>query len=152
RKKIDDTRNNDLPFTYDATSLEGQAMRATRLEDIGDREKAGRMWTQLAEQADKEPDKREWYLLACQQRALANTGKQTNNSLNDRIELLQTRMAEAEKTAALVKEGDAHENRYRADVRKKCREIIDLYEEEPNDIITGLVKKARTLSASVSKR
>ncbi len=152
RKKIEENRRHDLPFTFDPTSPNDIAVRALRLEDMGDKEKAGRVWSQLADLSKDEPDKREWYLLACQQRGLMSVGKNPDDAVAYRIAKVQGKLTETTTLADGIREGDPDENKKRADVRVKCREMIDLYEEETNQTIAGLVKKARDLAAKFPKR
>jgi len=153
RKDIDDTRRNDLAFTVDAVSPKGLATRALRLEDIGDRDRAGREWSNLADQMEPETDKREWYLLAAQQRARASLGKSPDDPLTYRANLIDAYLTQAGTIAASIKIGDPDENKKRKDVRVMCREVIDLYEADTaNQRIAELAKRARDLAASVSKK
>ena len=159
RDKIKENRRHDLPFTIDPTSPEGMTVRALRLEDMADKEKAGRVWSQLVDLTKDEPDKREWYLLACQQRGLVSIGKQTDEkaALDLRISKIQGKLTEATTMAEGIREGDPDENKKRAEVRVKCREITDLYEDDarqpkPSQEIVDLVKKAHGLAAKFPKR
>jgi serine/threonine-protein kinase len=157
RRKIEDNRRNDLPFNYDASNPETVAVRAFRLEEMGDREKAGRVWGQLAEKTKEELDRREWHLLATQQKVLTSGGKFVD-PVAHRSERIEAKFTEAERIAAGIRESDPDKNKKQAQVRVLCREVIDLYEDETeqdNDHqkrIVTLVKKARDLAGTVPKR
>ncbi len=150
RREIDDNRRHDLPFALDPAGPRGLAVRAVRLEQMDDREKAGRVWAQLAELTEKDPEKREWYLLAGQQRALP--GKAPEDAVSHRVARIEAKYAEADALAKGIREGEPEENRKRMLVRVLCREITDLYEEEANPVVAAVVKKARALAATVPKR
>lgn len=152
RATIEDNRLHDLPFHLDAESPDGLAIRGLRLEMFGDKEKAGRVWNQLAESTEKEPERHDWYLLATQQRAKSSVGKTPDDATAFRITLLDSHAAEASRIAKSVTAGDPDENKKRATVRVMCRDMIDLYGEETNTAIARLVKQARELSTTVPKR
>jgi len=148
RLEIDETQRNDLVFMVDAESPKGIAIRALRLEHFGDKEKAGREWARLADRTEKDPERREWYLLAQQQRGRSVLGKQSE----DRIALVKSSLARLSQIKDSIKEGDPEENKKRKEVRVNCREITDLYDDETVEAIAALVKQARDLAASVPKR
>ena len=149
RKEIDENRRHDLQFALDPNSPRGLTVRAVRLEQMDDKEKADRVWSQLAELTEKEPDKHEWFLLASQQRAVP--GGKNQDAVSHRVAKIEAKYAEAERTAKSIREGDPEENRKRMTVRVLCREITDLYEEESNPVIATVVKKARALATTVPK-
>jgi hypothetical protein len=148
RRDIEETRRNDLAFTIDMASPKGLAIRCLRFEDFGDKERAAAGWKKLVEMTEKDLDKREWHLVALQQGVKSATGQQ----IADRAGLIGARLAEAEQTAKSIRESDPDENKKRKDVRVRCRELIDLYGDETAEPILPLVKRARDLSASVSKK
>src|SRR6202020_597371 len=68
--KIADNRKSELQFNDDPSSPEGLAIKGFRLKEFNDWEKANRVcWDQLASSTEKDPSKREWYLLAAKQRS-----------------------------------------------------------------------------------
>ena len=153
REDIKENRRHDLPFTADPGSTKGIAIRGLRLEEMGDKDTAGKEWAKLVDQTEKEPDQKVWYLLASQQRALMTGGKQMDNPVSYRADKIEARLNEIKKLAAGINEGDPEENKKRTNVRVACREIVDLYEEEStNSRIAELVKRARELAATVPKR
>jgi predicted Ser/Thr protein kinase len=151
RDTIDSARLNDRPLSNDATTPEGLGVRGLRLEDIGDRPKAAAVWRQLADLVENDPERRDWFLLAAQQRATVTLGKPVDDPVGRRVARLEAELAKAAEVAASIREGDPDENRRRKDVRVACREVVDLYADETESAkITELVKRARELSASVT--
>ena len=129
-KEIEETRRNDLAFAVDANSPKGLAIRALRLEEFGDRERAGKEWSSFAAQTESELDKRKWYLLASQQKAKASIGKLPDDATTRRVKLIEDYLKRADSIKASIRPGDPDENKKRKDVRVMCREVIDLYENE----------------------
>jgi eukaryotic-like serine/threonine-protein kinase len=150
RTKIAENLKFELPFTADPTSPEGLAIKGIRLEDFDDREKAIRTcWEQLAAATEKESDKRDWYLLACQQRLLS-AQKAPDDPVQARLELIKKKL---DKAAALAKEvtKDPEQKVERANVREWCREVIDLYDDETESSIKDQVKRAKEIALMVPR-
>jgi serine/threonine-protein kinase len=142
RKQVAEKRDYELEFPADPTSPEALAIRAVRLEDIGDRDKAGRVWDQLAALTEKEPDKREWYLLASHGRA--GRGK-IEDPVGFRRDLARKKLAEAETIAARIVDGDPDEKKNKAEVRVRCREVAELYADESDPAIAAAAQRAGEL-------
>ncbi len=146
---IADNRKFEVPFSTDSTNPEGLAIKGLRLEDFDDREKAVRTcWDQLANSTEKDSDKRDWYLFACQQRL--PTQKGPDDPFQARIDRIKKKLAEADKIADAVKQ-DPEQKVKRAEVRGLCREVTDLYDDETDSNIKELVKLARDIAAKVPK-
>jgi serine/threonine-protein kinase len=152
RKLIDDTRRNDLAFSLDGGTPKGMAVRAQRLEDLGDKAKATAAWRALAEETEREPAAHPWRLMALDKVARLNTGMTPENAEAVRAALIEKQVAQAEAINASAKEGDPDFNKKHKDVRVICREIVDLYGDETADKIKDLVEKARKLAASIPAR
>jgi hypothetical protein len=149
RLKIADNHKFEVPFTVDPTSPEGLAIRGFRLEDFDDREKALRAcWDQLSAFTEKESDKRDWYLLANQQRLA--TQKAPDDPGQARIARIKKKLDEADKVAEAVK-NNTDQKLKRAEVRGICREVIDLYDDETEPAVKEQVKRAREIAAKVPK-
>jgi serine/threonine-protein kinase len=150
RKIIDDTRRNDLAFSVDPTTPMGLTIRGLRLEDFGDRAKAGAVWKSLADQTERDPAAHVWRLLALNKLARGAVGTTPENSDDYRAKLVETKVAEA--TGITIAEGDPEANAKRRRIRVLCREVVDLYEDEVADKIKDLVGRARKLAATVPNR
>jgi cbb3-type cytochrome oxidase subunit 3 len=140
RRQVREKREYEVGFAGDAANPEALAARAVRLHDFGDHDKAARVWEQVAALTEKEPDKREWYLLACQGRIARGKG---DDAARARPGLVAGKLAEAERIAAGIGENDPTGKKKQADIRILCREVIDLYEDEPDPAIAAAVKRAR---------
>jgi predicted Ser/Thr protein kinase len=145
-EKIKKTRQFETPFSTEQTNPEALAVRGFRLEEIGDTDKAGRVWDQLATLTEKEPDKRDWYLLACQQRAAAP--RTADGGAKQRLVLLEKQVELAQQYADAAR---AEPGPRRIQARNQCREVIDLYDDEADPTIKGYVKQAREIAATVPK-
>ena len=145
RDKVKNNRRYETPFSTDLTNPESLAVRGTRLEDFGDREKAGRVWDQLITLTEKDPDKRDWHLFACQQRGvIPKTGEDQTKA---RVERITKRLGEATVAVSEVAT-DSH----RIAIRNQCRDVTDLYEDEKDPEIKALVTQAKGIIASVTKK
>ncbi|HEV3387063.1 MAG TPA: serine/threonine-protein kinase [Gemmata sp.] len=145
--KIDNNINYEVQFTDDPAGLEGLVIMGIRLEAINDWEKAVRVcWNPIATSTEKDPDKRDWHLLAAQKlrEATPKIGKDPQ-----RVELINKTLDGAKAEYARLKPDDKLQ---RFNIRKKCRDIIDLYDDESASDIASLVKEARELSAKVPKQ
>jgi serine/threonine-protein kinase len=146
--QIKDKRNHEVPFSADVSSPEALAIRGLRLEQFGDAAKAGRTWESLAALTEKEPEKREWYLLACWRRT--QLPKPPADPVAARVATIQKQLGEAEVLAAAAR-GKADRELDRIRVRNQCREVADLYDDEADATIKALVKRARDIAATVPK-
>jgi eukaryotic-like serine/threonine-protein kinase len=148
RQKIENNRKFELPFTSDSASPESLAIRGFRLEEFGDKDKAAQVWDQLIKLTEREPEKRDWFLLACQQRG--PIPKAADDTVALRIKRIAKQLDDAEKLAVLAKE-HPEQNPLRVQARTKCREVIELYDDEADSTIKGQVGLARTTLESVPK-
>ncbi len=163
RAKIKNNFVYEVAFSSDLKNPEALAVRAFRLEDFGDRapgeqergdpEKAGRTWDQLATLTEKESEKRDWYLLARQQRAvLPESSDDPTRARIDkaRVERITRHVSLAETTAAEAK-ANPEQPLLGVRTRNLCRDVTDLYDDETDAAIKGLVQKARDIAATVKK-
>jgi len=148
RQKIDHTRRNDLAFSQDVTSPADVATRAVRLEDFGDADKAAREWDKLASLTEKDPSRRDWFLLAASRRSGAE--KASDDAAKQRVERIAARLAEAKKLADSLKD-NPDQPATAIQVRVACREITDLYDDEKDEAIRGLVKQAAAVAQAAPK-
>lgn len=148
RDKINKHNQFETPFSGEQTDPESLAIRAFRLETIGDTDKAWRLWDQLATLTEKDADKRDWFLLACQQR-VANA-RSADGGAKQRIALIEKHVTRASTTAA---EARANPDNFlkRIETRNVCRDLVDLYDDEADATIKGYVKQAKDIAASVPK-
>ncbi|MBA4066432.1 MAG: hypothetical protein C0501_22510 [Isosphaera sp.] len=137
RRQAAERRLNEAPFSPDRTTPEPLALRAFRLEEFGDRDKAGATWDQLAALTEKEPDKREWFLLAAQQRA--GRPKASDAAVRERVGRVEAHLKAAADPAQA------------ALVRIHCRDVTELYDDETDPRLKDLVDQARKLAATVPK-
>ena len=147
--KVLSNRQYEIAASGDATNPEALALRGARLDEFGDREKAALVWESLAMLAEKKAEMRVWYLIACQQRAGAP--KETAaEAAKARVALLQRKVEAVEKLQNEAK-GQSDNGRALLSVRGQCRDIFELYEDEPSKDIIELVKKARAVGDEVPK-
>ncbi|MCE9562584.1 MAG: serine/threonine protein kinase [Planctomycetes bacterium] len=145
---IKKNRQFEIAFPTEQTNPEALAIRGYRLEAFGDGDKAGRVWEQLATLTEKDSDKREWYLLACQQR-VANP-KSADGGAKMRPALVEKHVVAARDAAAIAKASP--DDRLKGiETRNLCREIVDLYDDEADAAIKGFVKQAKEIAATVPK-
>jgi serine/threonine protein kinase len=151
RSKIDKHRSYELPFDVDPSSPEGLAIKGFRLEIFGDWQKALSVcWDQLIKLTEKDPDKRDWYLLACQQHLIAPKAP------DDPVSARKARIdSELKKAKDIVDKDDGKVKKNpemkvaRAEVRAICREVIDLYDDETDQKIVDEVKRATDIAKEV---
>lgn len=147
--KVVSNRQFEIAANPDSTNPESLALRAARLDEFGDRDKAGRVWESVVTLTEKKAEFRVWYLIACQQKAgvpkesAADAGKA-------RVALLQKKVDAAEDLKNKAK-ATADNGLLTLSVRGQCRDIYELYEDEPGKEIADLVKKARAIGDEVPK-
>ncbi len=146
--KIKKNRQFEIPFGTEQANAEALAIRGFRLEGFGDGDKASRIWDQLATLTEKDADKREWFLLACQQR-VANP-KTADGGAKQRLVLIEKHVQVANSAAEIAK-ANRDDLIKGIETRNLCREIVDLYDDEADPTIKGYVKQARDIGASVPK-
>jgi serine/threonine-protein kinase len=152
RQKIENNRKYEVAFPNDVTNAESVAMRAFRTEEFGDRERADREWERLASLTEKDPDRREWFLLASQQYPLErrSTAKPPGDAtLKERLALVTRRVDEAAALAESLKANPDDSTRIL--IRLKCREVTDLYDDEKDEALVAQVKRAKAIAATVPK-
>jgi serine/threonine-protein kinase len=148
RQKIENNRKYEIAFSAEGTNPESLAIRALRLEEFGDKDKAARVWDQLITLTEKDPDKREWFLLACQQRAPIS--KPADDATKQRVARITQQLAEAQKLVGEAK-ANPDNSALRVRVRTLRREVTDLYDDETDGEIKPLLTRAKAIADSVSK-
>ena len=142
---IASNRNNEKPMAFDPSSPRSVAIRARRLEQIEDPDKAARTWEPLSALSDKEPDHGVWVLLAGEHRS-----KLKETSVK-RAELLDNKMKAAEgKLAELQKSTTATALDWK-DLRISCRDLIELYDDETDKPLKDAVARAKKILSEASK-
>jgi hypothetical protein len=148
RKRIEDAKPIELPLKTDPNNPtpESLAIRAIRLKAFGDPDKAARDCEKLMGMTERESDKRAWFLLASYVKGPTKPG----DAVQARLDNLARRLAPIRKEAeALAKEPERAADR--RDVRNKCREIVELYEDETEPGVKQAVKDAQDFAAMVPK-
>jgi tRNA A-37 threonylcarbamoyl transferase component Bud32 len=149
RTKIDTNINYEIPFSDDPTSLEGLAIKGIRLEDFPDWEKANRVcWSQIVSATEKDPDKRDWHLLASQ-KLREGTPNLEKEPAKARLQQIVKTLGLASAEFGMLKPGDDTLQRFK--IRNLCRQVIDLYDDESEAEIAKRVKEARDLKEKVPK-
>ena len=147
RQAIDEKRKHPrLAFSGDLTNPETLAIRALRLEQFGDRDKAGREWEKVVSLTEKDLGKHDWFLLACQQRAVSD--RSTEDAVKKRMALILAQVDEAGNLAAAMK-SKPEDPALPIRIRVICREVTDLYDDEKDEAIKNLVKRAASIAQSV---
>ena len=145
RKQVEEYREFERPFPSDPTQPETLALRAVRLELFGDRDKAGRIWTQFYERTEKDEEQKSWYLLAGERKHRLTTASTPADPLKQRLNLIEGQLQKAQQLLAMLQPTDPAIKRKRADIRILCRDITDLYADEEEPAIKKLVEQARDL-------
>ncbi|MGL6096073.1 MAG: serine/threonine protein kinase [Fimbriiglobus sp.] len=151
KTQIEQERLHEVAKDYPPGSLDAVAVRAVRFEQFPDKAKARAAWDRLAQETEKEPEARVWFLLAASQAAAVAAGK----SDDDPVAAREKRVAEAveamEKKAKAVAD-DPEARVPRRDVRTAGREVIFLYDDDPNPAIRAFVGRAKKAVDSVPKK
>jgi len=145
RKQVEEYREFERPFPTDPTQPETLALLALRLELFGDREKAGRIWTQLYERTEKDEEQKSWYLLAGERKFRLTPPTSSADPLKSRLSLIEGHLQKAQQLLAVLQPNDPAIKRKQADIRILCRDITDLYADEEEPAIKKLVEQARDL-------
>ncbi|MCI0704311.1 MAG: protein kinase [Planctomycetia bacterium] len=148
-KKIEENRRNEISVKPDPTNPEWLAMRVIRLTKFGDMDRAASACDTLRTLTETDPDKKTWYLLAAYLRT--NITKGPPDAAEQRRRRIDARLAAAEKTALTALNNPNLIGAMRRSVRNDCREVIELYEDDPDVEVKKLVGRAKTIAESVSK-
>jgi hypothetical protein len=148
--KVLSNRQYEIAAIPDATNPESLALKAARLEEFGDLDKATRAWESLVTLTEKKAEHRVLYLIACKQRRLTTPKESPADAVKARVALLLKKVEAAEQTK---KEALATTDNklLMLSARGQCRDIYELYEEETGDEIVRLVKRARAIGDEVPK-
>jgi serine/threonine-protein kinase len=146
--KIEEARLKEQPLKGDPSSPEWLAIRAMRLRKFGDTDRATRECDRLAELTAKEPDKRVWYLLA----GFLKVGlhRPAADPVRDRITRLENWLNETEKQAQALK-GVPELGAERREVRNRCRDVTDLYDDDQQPEVKGCVERAGKIAAMLPR-
>jgi serine/threonine-protein kinase len=147
--EIKTNRNYEVAMPYDSSNPKSLAVRGFRADEFQDKDRAGRTWDALIAMTEKKPEQHVWYLIACQQRPTIPPTP-AEGAEGRRVSLIQEKLDEAKSIFDRVK--DNPEKRVeRARVRELCREIVELYDDEPAANVIPLVDKAKQIMKDVPK-
>ena len=149
-KKIEDSKLNELPLKTDPSNPESLAIRAMRLKAFGDQDKAKVVCETLINLTERDPDKRSWYLIG-HQITKGLHSKTTTDSTTHRLQRISAWLDQTKKRADAVK-GDPDRAAERRDIRNHCRDVIELYDDEPEKGFQDEIKRAEEIAASVPRR
>lgn len=139
---ISTNRNNEKAMPLDSGNAQSLAVRARRLEQYGDPEKALRMWDVLLALPDDSGDSAVWALLAAEHKAKLKAPKTDPDHLNSKVKALETRLQELNKSATSIE--------WKA-LRADCRDLIELYEDETEKPAQESVARAKKVLAEAAK-
>jgi hypothetical protein len=148
RQKIDAARPNELALKTDWTNPESVAIRALRLRAFGDQDRALRVSDTLITMVEKDSEQHVWFLLGCQMRS--GLARSTDDPVEARIKRLEKWLASVEKEAAGLRT-ETELGAERREVRNKCRDVIELYDDDSDPQVQGAVKRASQIAALVPK-
>jgi len=137
-------RNNEKPMAFDSGNARSLAVKARRLEQYGDSEKATRLWDTLLALPDSD-ENGPWRLLAAEHRAKSKDGKTKTPELIAKAKLVDGKLAELKKNA------DASPLDWRY-LRSDCREVIDLFQDEAEPAWKDAVGRAEKVLAEADKK
>lgn len=151
--KIADARRFERPIPFDSTNPESLAIRALRLEQFKDEDKAAQVWDELKTLASRDAGLNDWFLLASERRAGLRRDSGTDAAAN-RYRTIQKKVEEAAALDASLKQKKAAGETVRPidwiGLRTQLRDIVDLYGDE-SGVIAAEVKKAQKLLDDASK-
>ena len=107
---------------------------------FGDKEKAARTWDAVVSLSEKDADQHVWYLLASERRAL-HAKADPDAGLTTRRQLMTKHLADLDEAETAAKAGG--ETVKWIGVRVLARDVIELYDDEPDAAVAAGVKKAR---------
>src|SRR5262249_39504803 len=99
RTKLQNEWNKENFTIYGPTEPRGKAVRALRLEQLGDKSKARATWGSLAQDTEKHMDQHEWYLLASQRRQALPDVKD-DQALAERVQLVAKILQQAKQAGS----------------------------------------------------
>jgi len=141
---IASNRNNEKPMPVDPSNAKSLAIRARRLEQIGDPEKAVRTWDTLLGLADAEPDTASWQLVAGEHRAKSKEAKTNKSQLLEKVQAGESHLAE------LQKNPNATALEWKV-LRADSRDFVELYEDELDKPTQDTVARVKRVLAEAVK-
>jgi hypothetical protein len=138
-------RNNEKPMPFDSSNARSLAIRARRLEQIGDTEKAARTWDTLLALPDKEPDHGMWLLLAGEHRS------KLKDSPVKRPELLAKLVRDADRSLGELRKNKQASALDWKILRAGCRDLVELYDDETDKPLVESVARAKQILNEASK-
>lgn len=150
KKQIDTERVIESNRVYDVGNPEGVAVRGLRYEHFGDRGKARAAWKALETQTEKDPDQHVWYVFAAAHAFQIPASVKDETEQTERVTRIEKKLTALKELAANVSTAPIPDVA-RRDVRIGCREIITLYDDDPNPDVKPLVAEAKRVMESVPK-
>ncbi len=142
---IKNNRNLEKPLPLDPTSVRSLAIRALRLEEIRDPEKAAKTWDTLIALPDKEPDHGVYVLMAAEHRVkLKDTTVRRPEFVDKLVREKEARLAELQKNTA------ANSQDWKM-LRADCRDLVELYEDESDKTLAEYVGRAKLVLTKATK-
>ena len=139
---------------YEPTDPEWLAVKAVRLAELKDPQKARQVWDQLAKEAEGKPERSRWFLLASEQRFAIPTdaGKEQEAALDRRANYaarLNGHLKEMGE-AKVAENGDLYQLEAKK-LRLVCRNVTELFADDPTPVMKALVARAEKLLAENPK-
>jgi serine/threonine-protein kinase len=145
-RRIEDARIKEQSLKTDPTSPESLAVRAIRLKDRGDPDRAAKVCDKLAALTEKDPDRRTWFLLGAQlKNQLTRPGA---DPVGDRIKRLAKWLDDTQNMADAVKNAP-DSGAERREVRSRCRDVTELYDDDTEPEVKAQVERAAKIAALV---
>jgi hypothetical protein len=148
KAKIADARLKEQSLKLDPANPESLAIRALRLRDLPDHDRAAAVCDKIKELTEKEFDKHTWYLFASQMKLGLN--RPGADPVGQRLKRLNDLLDATEKQAQAVK-GDVNLGAERREVRNSCRDVTELYDDDPEKQVQVLVERAAKIAALVPR-
>jgi len=148
RERISQSRLVESPFKFDKNSPESLAIRALRLRQFGDHDRANRVCDLLIALTEKEPEKGTWYLLGAQIKGTLN--KSAADQVTGRVARLKKWLDDTRVKAEAVK-NDPDRGAEHRDVRNRCRDVTELYDDDDDSDVKAAVEDARKIAAMMPK-
>ncbi len=150
REQIDRERVIESNRVYAVGNPEGVAVRGLRFEQFGDRGKARAAWKALETQTEKEPEQHVWYVFATSHGFQIPPGVKDETEQTERVTRIEKKLTQLKELAATVSTAPIPDVA-RRDVRIGCREVVTLYDDDPNPDVKPLVAEAKRVMEGVPK-
>jgi serine/threonine-protein kinase len=144
KKKLDDDRILERPWKFNAADPMSYALLAIRYDRFGDKPNARKSWETLASDVEKKADERLMYLVA-KREAGPDPKFKPGEAFEQTVKNLDAKMIELQALLAKLDGEMKGDKAYARTCRNACRDVIELYEDDKENLIKQHVATAKKL-------